>query len=85
MQVDLKDSLQFAAEYVFAVHIFKDWRQYTESIQKIAYLIDNRGRGDYVQRGDVKNASDKNVGDHIFNLFLGLANSRLTSIIRLKS
>ena len=54
-------------------------------MQKIAYLIDNCGRGDYVQRGDVENTSDKNVGNHIFNLFLGLANSRLILIIRLKS
>ena len=26
VQVDLKDSLQFTAEHIFAVHIFKDWR-----------------------------------------------------------
>ena len=53
-------------------------------MQRIAYLIDNRRRGDYVQRGDIENESDKNVGDNIFSLFLSLVNSRLTSIIRLK-
>ena len=30
VQVDLKDSLWFAAEHVLAVYIFKDWRQYTD-------------------------------------------------------
>jgi len=54
-------------------------------MQKITYLIENHGRGDYIQRGDVENVSDKNVGDYIFNLFLSFANSRFTSIIRFKS
>ena len=80
----MKHSLQFIAEHIFAVHSFKDWRQCTDASQRIAYFIDNRRRGDYIQRGDVENESDKNIGDNIFSLFLSLVNRRLTSIIRLK-
>ena len=79
----MKESLHFAAEHVIAIHIFKDWRHCTNPTQKIAYLINNRKRGDYVQRGDIENDSDTNVGDKIFSLFLGLSDSRVKVIIRL--
>ena len=80
----MKDSLRFTAEHVIAIHIFKDWRQCTDPMQRIAYLIDNYRRGDYVQRGDIKTNSNINVGDKIFSLFLELSDSRVTLIIRLK-
>ena len=83
VQIDLKESLLFAAKYVISIHIFKDWRHYTDPKQRIAYLIDNHGRGDYVQRGDVENDSDIYVGNKIFSLFLGLSDSRVKVIIRL--
>ena len=79
----MKDSLQFAAEHIITIYIFKDWRHYTSSIQRIAYLIDNYGRGDYVQRGDIENDSNTNIGNKIFSLFLGLSDSRVKVIIRL--
>ena len=50
-------------------------------MQRIAYLIDNRRRGNYIQRGDIENDSDINVGNKIFSLFLRLLGSRVTRII----
>ena len=79
----MKESLHFAVEPIIAIHIFEDWRHCTDPMQSFAYLINNRGRGNYVQRGDVKNNSDMNAGDKIFSLFLELSDSRVKVIIRL--
>ena len=37
VQIDLKESLYFAAEYVIAVHIFKDWRHCTDPMDILYY------------------------------------------------
>ena len=79
----MKESLHFAAEHVIAVYIFENWRHCTDPMQRIAYLIDNRRRGNYVQRGDVENYSDMYIGNKIFSLFLGLSESRVKAIIKL--
>ena len=47
-------------------------------------IIDNRGRGDYVQKEDVKDLTSEHARDTIFSLFLQLEKSRATSIIKLK-
>ena len=72
------------AEHVVAVHILKDWRWCVDPNENIACLLDNRGRKDFVQLQDVDVESGVDLGENIFNMFLGIPNSRLTSIIRLQ-
>ena len=67
------------------VHILADWRLCNDPKQHIAFLTDNREGGDYVQRCDIDDSTDVDVGERIFSLFLNLPNSRIMSIIRLKS
>ena len=67
-----------------AVHIFKDCRTCNDSSQCIAKIIDNRGRTDYIQKEDVEDLSDLDIGDKIFHSFLDMKYSRLTNIINLK-
>ena len=83
-QLDLKKSLSIAAEHLCVAHIFKDWKQCTDSKQRFAIIIDNQGRGDYVQKGDVEDLTSEHTGDTIFSLSLQLENSQVTSIIKLK-
>ena len=80
----MKGSTLIPTEHVCAVHIFKDWKKCKDSSQRIAKIIDNRDNADYVQKEDVEDLSDENVGDKIFKLFLGMEHSRLTNIINLK-
>ena len=84
VQLDLKRSTLAPAEHVCAVHIFKDWRTCDNSSQRIAKIIDNRGRTDYIQKEDVEDLSDQDIGDKIFHLFLDMKYSRLTNMINLK-
>ena len=72
------------AEHVCAVHIFKDWRKCDDSSQRIAKIIDNRGRANCIQKEDAEDLSDQDAGNKIFHLFLDMEHSRLTSIINLK-
>ena len=72
------------AEHVVAVHILKDWRWCVDPNENIAYLLNNRGRKDFVQLQDVDVESRVDLGENIFNIFLGILNSRLISIIRLQ-
>ena len=53
-------------------------------MQRVATIIDNRGRADYVQKEDVEDLTNEHVGDKIFSLFLNLDSSRVTSIIKLR-
>ena len=85
MQVDLRDSIKFTAEYVIAVYILMDWKLCNNPKQNIAFLTDNREGGDYIQKCDLNKVSNVDVGEQIFSLFLNLPNSRIMSIIRLKS
>ena len=85
MQIDLRDSLKFTAEHVIAVHILADWRLCNDPKQHIVFLTDNRKGGDYVQRSDIDDLTEIDVGEQIFSLFLNLPNSRIISINRLKS
>ena len=71
-------------EKVCAVHIFKDWRMCDDSSQRIAKIIDNRGRAHCIQKEDVEDLSDQDIGDKIFHLFLDMKYSRLTNIINFK-
>ena len=85
VQLDLRDSVKFTTEHVIAVHILADWKLCTDPKQNIAFLTDNRDGGDYVQKCDIDDLTDEDAGEKIFRLFLDLPNSRVTSIIRLKS
>ena len=50
----------------------------------MAYLLDNGGRGDYIQKYNVADELDDNVREKILNIFLGLLNYWIISIIKLK-
>ena len=85
MQVDLRDYIKFTTEHIIAVHILIDWKLCNDPKQNIVFLTDNREGGDYVQKCDIDELSDVDIGEQIFSLFLNLPKSRITSIIRLKS
>ena len=84
VQVDLKQSINIAADHVVAVQIVQDWKQCTFPKQRIAVLMDNRGHTCYVEREDVEDTLDAEAGERIFSLFMNFEHIRLTSIIRLK-
>ena len=84
VQVDLKKSINIAADHVLAVQIVQDWKQCTLPKQRIAVLMDNSGRTCYVEREDVEDALDAEAGERIFNKFMNCEHIRLTSIVRLK-
>ena len=46
--------------------------------------MDNRRQGDFAQLGDIDVKCRVDIGETIFSLFLGIPNSNLTSIIKLK-
>ena len=85
MQVNLRDCIKFTAEHIIAVYILTDWKLCNNPKQNIVFLTNNREGGDYIQKCDIDELSDVDVGEQIFSLFLNLPNSRITSIIRLKS
>ena len=72
------------AQHVITVYIFKDWKQYSSLKERIAVLADHRGEIGYIQREDIEDAKNENMGMYIFSLFLSYSNSRLESIIRIK-
>ena len=84
VQLDLRDSVQFAAEHVIAVHIMKDWKLCDDPEENVVCLLDNRGCHDFVQVKDIDLERGIDAGETILSLFLGIPNSRVTSIIRLK-
>ena len=84
VQLDLRDGVQFTAEHVIAVHIFKEWKLCNDPEEYVACLLDNRGRSDFVQLQDIDGKRGTDVGENIFCLFLGIPNSRITSVIRLQ-
>ena len=46
--IRFKRCTDFQAKHAYAVNIFRDWRQCTNSKQHVATIIDNRGRVDYI-------------------------------------
>ena len=50
----------------------------------MAILTDNSGETGYIQRKDVEDARNDEIGERIFSLFLSYGNSRLDLIIRIK-
>lgn len=84
MQLDLRNSAQFAAEHVIAVHIIKDWKLCNDPEEHVLCLLDNRGRSDFAQLKDIDVKRGTDIGETILSLFLGIPNSRITSIICLK-
>ena len=84
VQLDLRDGAQFTADHVIAVHIIKDWKLCNDPEEYVGHMLDNRGRADFVQLKDIDVDQGADVGETILNLFLGIPNSRITSIIRLK-
>ena len=50
----------------------------------VVVLTDNHGEIGSVQREDVEDAQNNDMGEYIFSLFLSYGNSRLESIIRIK-
>jgi hypothetical protein len=84
VQLNLSASLNFAAQHAVAVYIIKDWKQYSFSKQTVAVLIDNCSKTGYIQRENVEDVQDDNIGERIFSLFLSRGNSRLELIIRIK-
>ena len=83
-QLDLRDSAQFAAEHVIAVRIVKDWKLCDDPEENVACLLDDRGRDDFAQVKDIDIKRGIHAGETILSLFLGIPNSPIASIIRLK-
>jgi len=84
VQLDLRDSAQFTAEHVIAVHVIKDWKLCDDPEENVVCLLDNRGREDFVQVKDIDVKRGTDAGENILSLFLGIPDSRITSIINLK-
>ena len=82
--MDFRDSVLFTAEYIIVIQILKDQRLCDNSSNNVVILMDNRGRGDFVQVCNINVKHDINVGETIFSLFLGTPNSHITSIMKLK-
>ena len=64
--------------------MFKDWRLHDNPSDNVAFLIDNQGQDDFVQICNVDVKCGVDAGETIFSLFLGMPNSRITSIMKLK-
>ena len=52
--------------------------------ENVTYLMANRGQGNFAQLCNINVKNRVNVGETIFSLFLGIPNSYLTSIMKLK-
>ena len=84
MQLNLHDSVQFAAGHVVADHVIKDWKMCEGPNENGVYLLDNRNQDNFVQLRDIHVKCRVDVGETILSLFLGIPNSQITSIIRPK-
>ena len=83
-QLDLRDSAQFTAEHAIVVHIIEDWKVHDDPEENVMRLLDNRGCSDFAQLRDINVKRGVDAGETILSLFLGIPNSQITSIIRLK-
>ena len=82
--MNLRNSVQFTAEHIVAVHVFKDWQLCDNPSNNVACLMDNCSQEDFVQICNINVKQGVDVGKTIFSLFLGIPNSCLTSIMKLK-
>ena len=84
VQLDLRDGVRYTAEHVVAAHIFKDWKLCKDPEEYVACLLDNRGRSDFAQLLNIDRTDGTDAGEAIFSLFLGISDSRITSVIRIQ-
>ena len=82
--VKLKKYLNYIAEHVIVVYTLRNWKQYMSSQQYIAVLVDNCRSFRYILCEDIKDQSNIETSERIFNLFLQMDNSNLALVIYCK-